>query len=213
MAGLGDLMSKIPGVGGGNLMAILVAIVLGGLGLTIAGVFVWWMVFKKRKWNLKVEFRMPRDVKEVVDEDGEIRVKGTLVKEWGRGYYDAKRGAVFVKRKGKKPVPVKPFNVKEFLSGKDNILTVVQVGIEDYRPILEDSYLELVDNETGNEAALLKVKIDTTESRSWRNSFERESKSAYTLLGFLHEHGQLIGFGFILLCMLVGFAIVYAKVA
>jgi len=214
MASFGDLLGRV-GIGegaGGGLVSIGMALIIGAVGILVAVGFVYWIIKRKKNWNIKVEFRLPRDVREVEEKDGSTRVKGTITKEWGKGYYDAKRGVVFIKRPKKKAVPMKPFNIKDTLSGGSNILTVIQVGVEDYRPVLEDSYLELEDKDTGEEAALIRAKIDTSESKSWRNTFEREAKSTYTIGGWLREHGQLLGFGFIIICIFVGFAIVYGKI-
>jgi len=228
MSSFGKLFGAMGG-GGSDLLMIVVYILLGTIGMCLAGLFAWWMIAKRKKWNLDVEFRLPRDINQTEDKDGNIRVNGTIIKEWGKGYYNAKKGVVFVKRKGKPAVAMKPFNIKEFLSGKRNILTVIQVGIEDYRPILEQSYLEVMDNEPIKDekgevkldesgepmyqtGALIHAKIDTSESRSWKNSFERESKATYTIMGFLSQHGQLFGFGFILISIFVGFAIMYGRI-
>jgi len=209
----GDFIGRLtPNFGGGGFMGIVVPILIGTVILFFCGLFIWWMVKRRIAWNLKVEFRLPRNLQIQTDEDGNEKLVGTINKEWGKGYYNAKQGVVFVKRKKKTAIPMKPFNIKEFLSG-NNILTVIQVGIEDYRPVLEDSYLEVEDYDTGEKGALIKTKIDTSESKAWRNSYERERKSTYTIMGWLHEHGQLLGFGFILISIFVGFAIVYGKIA
>ena len=209
----GDFLSKLNPFGsGGGLVDLIIAITLGTIALAIILGIIWYFFKQKKHWNIKVEFRLPRNVQKRVDENGNEKIIGTIKKEWGKGFYDGKKGIVYIKRNKIAAVPMKPFNVKEFLS-ENNILTVLQVGIEDYRPVLEDSYLEVVDYDTGEEGALIKAKIDTSESKTWKNSYERERKATYTITGWLQEHGQLIGFGFILLSVFVGFAIVYGKIA
>lgn len=206
MAGVGDLLGKI-GIGGGGLLPNLGAILVGTIGLGLAGLLVWWFIKKKRNWNIKVEFRIPRNIQEHKQTN---EITGTLNKEWGKGYYDAKKGTCFVKRKGKKAVPMKPFDIKRYLS-TGNILTVVQIGIEDYRPVLDDSYIELVDSETGEEGALIKAKVDTSESKSWKNSFEREAKMTYSIKNWISEHGGLVAMGLVLMMNLIGFSIVISR--
>jgi len=204
----------IPGMGGGGggMMDMIMAISIGSMALLFIAGLVYYFFWKRITWNISVEFRFPRNIKKGVDEYGNEVVTGTIKKEWGRGFYNPKTGIVYIKRKKKKPVTMKPFNVKEFLSD-NNILTVLQVGIEDYRPVLEDSYLEVVDYDTGEEAALLKTKIDTSEDKSWRNSFERERKSIYSIGGLLKENMGFIVLGWVTICMFVGFSILYSKVA
>ena len=191
-------------MGGNNFLNNVLSIFIGIIALCVVIFIVWWFARKKVKWNMKVEFRIPRDVREV---EGEVR--GTITKEWGKGYYNAKRGVVLVKRRGKKPVPMKPFDVKKFLSA-GNILTVMQVGAEDYKPVFEESYLEAEDDE-GNEGALIQVKIDTSESRSWKNSFEREAKATYSIANFLALHGDKLVWGLVVLIVLIGQAIVITR--
>lgn len=200
----------IPSFGGGGLMDIILAIVLGSLGLAICGGVLWYFLKRKMNWNLRVEFKLPRNIKVTSDEDGNEVIEGTIRKEWGKGYYNAKEGVVYIKRKRKLAVAMKPFNIKEFLSDND-ILTVIQVGAEDYRPVLEDSYLNVKDYYTGEEAALINAKIDTSESKAWKSSYERERKATFTLMSWLAANGQVLAFGFLFLCIFVGFAIVLGK--
>lgn len=208
MAGIGDILGKI-GIGGGgsgSFVSNISYIIIGAVVLIGCGLGLWWFIARRKKYNLQVEFKIPRNMKE--QKDGEIT--GTLNKEWGKGFYNAKKGVVFVKRKGKKPVPMKPFDVKSYLS-TGNILTVIQTGIEDYRPVIDESYIELEDDKTGEAAALIKAKIDTSESKSWKNSFEREAKMTYSIKNWIDEHGGLMAMGLVLLMNLVGFAIVLSR--
>lgn len=209
----GELLSRmIPGgAGGGGFIDMAMWILLGTLILGGCGLFIWWSFNKKVNWNIKVEFRFPRNIQKRIDENGKERIYGTIRKEWGKGFYNPKQGIVYVKRKKKKPVVMKPFNVKEFLSD-NNILTVIQVGIEDYRPVLEESYLMVEDYETGEECALIKAKIDTSETKAWRNSYERERKATYSIGGFLSEHKTAVEIAIIMIGMCVGFAILYSKI-
>lgn len=208
MAGLGDILSKI-GIGGGggnNIISIGASIFIGVVALAIIGGVLWFFLVKRKNWNIKVNFKIPRDVREA--EDGQIT--GTINKERGKGYYNSRQGVVYVKRKGKRPVPMKPFDIKRYLSANSE-LDVIQVGLEDYRPILDESYLELVDDQTGEEAALIKIKTDISGSKSWRNQFERDNKATYSIMSFLQQHGQMIMWGFVILIIFVGQAIVISR--
>ena len=210
MVSLGGLFKGI-GIGdGSNLVTNSLTIIIGVVILSICGFGLWWFLKKRKKWNIKVEFKIPRNIQSVEQEDGSIKVTGNLNKEWGKGFYDSTRGCCYIKRKGKKAVSMKPFDVKQFLS-TDNILTVIQIGIEDYRPILDDSYIEVIDSATGEEAALIRAKIDTSESKSWKHSFERDANSAYSIKNWISEHGGLVAMGLVLMMNLIGFAIVISR--
>lgn len=213
MAGLQDILGTI-GLGSGSgsgFLTIAMYVLIGGAGLAVAAGFAWYMIWKRKSWNIKVEFRIPRNVRVYDDNDGNKVVQGTITKEWGKGFYDAKKGVVFVKRKGVQAIAMKPFDIKRYLSAPSNILTVTQVGAEDYRPVLEDSYVN-AEGEDGEPAALANVKIDTTSSKAWKAQWERESKTTYSITGLLHEYSTYIGQALVLFTVIVGFAIVYTKV-
>jgi hypothetical protein len=214
MAGLGDLAGSL---GMGNIFGggIVNLIILMAIGITVLGSIVGGIYFAysaKKKWYLKVEVKIPRGLKYI--EDGQTiddpKLQGIINGEWAKGTYDAKQGVVYIKRHKKKPVPMKPFDVKRYLQGSD-ILSVVQVGIEDYRPILPESYIEMVDEKTGEQAALLIAKIDTSQSKSWRSSFERSNKEAFSLSSLFDQYKDFIGFGILFFMIFVGFAILYGR--
>ena len=199
--GLGELFGGIS-LGGGGLVTLFIYMAIGVSVMAVIALGFFFWIRAKKKWFLDVEFKIPRA-------DGKI-----INSEWGKGTYDAKKGVVFVKRTGKRQVPLKPFDVKKFLQGggKKETLTVVQVGIEDYRPVLLESYLEMTDDDTGEEAALMDIKIDTTESKAWKESFEREAKQAYSIQTFFQQYAQYIGFGILFFMIFIGFAILWGRV-
>jgi hypothetical protein len=201
MAALGELFGSVgfSGFGGGGIISLILSVIVAGIALGGVIGFFFWIYHSKRKWFIKVEFKIPRS-------DGKL-----VTAEWGKGSYDTARGVVFVKRAKKKPVPMKPFDIKRYLQGT-NILTVVQVGIEDYRPVLQESYIEMFDAESGEDAALIKAKIDTTESRAWRSTFEREAKGAYSLMGLLKEHFHIIALGMVIFLWGIQFLILYNRI-
>jgi len=210
--GLGEIFSKI-GIGGGSGNSFFtnsLYILVGSIIIILCAVAIWWFFKKRKQYNIKVEVKIPRNIKQIKYKDGSVRTIGTLNKEWAKGFYNAKQGVVYIKRKGKKPVPMKPFDIKQFLS-TENILTVLQIGIEDYRPVLDESYIEVVDSETGEEGALIRAKIDTSESKSWKNSFEREAKLTYSIKNWVSEHGAMVAMGLVLLMNLIGFSIVISR--
>jgi len=195
----------------------LITIGLIGLAFILAIGGIIFLVKQKLYWNLKVEFKMPRS-------DGKV-----INSEWGKGAFNKSRGVVFIKRKKMKKQPLKPFDIKRYLQGS-NTLTVVQAGIDDYRPVITDSWMEMesiepiIDakgelvldadgNKTYDKAALMNIKIDSTQSKAWRDSFERESKNTYSITSLLHEYSSAIGFGLIILLWGIQFFVIYGKVS
>jgi len=201
----GNLESIFGNIGGsGGLvgfaeLAFWAFVLIFVLGLCVF--FVWYYLKRKKNWNIKVEVKIPRS-------DGKL-----LTAEWGKGAYDEKRGVVWIKRKGKKAIAMKPFDTSKFLQGKENILTTLQISLDHYVPILWESFLELEDDRTKEEVSVAKLVADYSESRSWKNSFEREAKQAYTIMNLLKDYAPMIGVGILILFNFVGFTILYTRIA
>ena len=129
MADIGETITgSLPS--SGTVGMIVIVIIVGIITLLIVGV-VGFIIWNKKRWNLKVEIKLPRS-------DGKI-VNG----EWGKGYFNSKQGVVYIKRPGflMPKIPLKIFDPKRYLQGVD-LLTVVQLSPVDYRPILPISYFE-----------------------------------------------------------------------
>lgn len=192
---LNDLLGGI-GLGSGGTLLNLITIVAISFGaIVIIGGLVWYFI-SRRQWNIKVEFKLPRSVKYNTGRLDINSVEGFVDAEIGKGSYNAKRGTVFLKRKGKRKISMKPFNINRYLQG--SILTVVQVGAEDYIPVLPTSYLVYTDEETKEDCALLKIDADRSQSKSWRSSFERESKQAFSIISILREYAPYIAIGLVI---------------
>lgn len=202
-SGLGGMFS-----GGGGFMTVLTAIVVGLLGIGIIwGIF--WYFWKRKSYNIRVEFKLPRSIKYLKDgnklEPGDIA--GFIGGEWGKARYNPKAGVVWLKRKGKKEIPMKPFNLARYLQGED-LLTVVQTGANDYTPVMPESFC-LYQDEHGEEATLLSLRADTSESKAWKNSFERDAKSAYSISSLLAQYAPVIVIGLVI--VLWGIQIIMVK--
>lgn len=200
----------------------IVIFIIAGLGLLI-----WWG-YKRKKWNLKIEIKLTRS-------GGH-----TTFGEWGKGFYDAKRGVVLIKRpsKGSKPIAIKIMDVRRYLQGPD-LMTVIQVGPEDYRPVLNKSYSEhvveyedenkpIVD-EQGNpvldeegkptygttdiKESILNIKTDLGENKAWRVAYEEAAKNAYTIASFFRQYQTPVSIGLVVISCFVGFAVLWSKLS
>lgn len=192
----GGLDLGIGGAGGIFNLITIVAFAFMAL-MVIAGII--WFFYNRKRWNIKkVTFKLPREVK-FLKEGTSLdinNIRGAIDEETGRGSYDVKRGTVFLKRKGKKKIAMKPFNVGEYLNASGN-LEVVQIGSDEYVPVIPRSYM-LYEDDDGNTCALVSLKADVSESRSWKNSFEREAKSAFSIMALLREYAPIIAIGLVI---------------
>lgn len=194
---------------GGNILGIgLLIIFVGGLGiLLLVGGGVWF--YMRRRWTLKVEIKLPRS-------DGRI-----IMSEWGKGYYNSKRGVVFIKRPGWKggTAALKIFDVRRYLQGSDT-LTVVQLSPDEYRPVLPKSFLEhdvtYVDDKTGEhkiqKEAILDIEVDYGKNKAWRAAFEEASKQAYSLSTFFTQFQTPIAIAIVLVSVFAGFTMLWTRI-
>jgi hypothetical protein len=194
----------------GSGISIIWYIVLGLVILIMLAIIIAIFYFRKR-WNLDVEFKLTRN-------DGRITNA-----EWGKGYYDSKKGVVFVRRptmgKFSKGIPIKIFDIRRYLQGT-SIVTVLQVGPEDFRPVLNDSWTEHVetyrDDKTGEvievKESILNIKVDSGLNKAWKSSWESAAKNAYSIRSFMTQFQTPIAIAIVLIACFVGFAILYSKI-
>lgn len=203
---IGDVISgAIPS--GGTVGMIALLIVIGLATLIIVGV-AGWFIYNKKRWNLKVEIKLPRS-------DGKI-ING----EWGKGYFNSKQGVVYIKRPGfgQPKIPLKIFDPKRYLQGHD-LITVVQLSPVDYRPVLPKSYLEYeikhIDDKTGKESlqkeTVMQMECDTGASKAWVTAFEAASKKAYSLQSFMQQFQTPIAVAIVLVAVFVGIAALWTQ--
>jgi len=206
MAGIGETLSGVipsGGVVGLYLIMFIIGIIalifFGGLSL---------LIWNKKRWNLKVEIKLPRS-------DGKI-VNG----EWGKGYFNSKQGVVYIKRPGfmQKKIPLKIFDPKRYLQGTD-LLTVVQLSPLDYRPVRPLSFLQYqikhTDDETGEETMVLEsvldIECDVGADKAWQVAFDAAAKKAYSLQSFFHQFQTPIAIAIVLVAVFVGIAALWTQ--
>lgn len=196
----GDLVSKA----GGYLKVIISwgvwgLIILLAFGLVI-GAVIW--AKRRKKWNLRVEIKLPRS-------DGKI-----INSEKAKGFYDTKGGFVSLKRKGISAIDMKPFNVNKYLQG-ENYLEVLQVGPDDFIPILPKSYMKILKSNAKEgeqrEFALLEIEGDMGERKQWASNAADSAMNRFTLKNFLKEHQFAISIIIIMFGLFIGFAIVLSQ--
>ncbi len=211
MAGLDDTISSVTSGAGPALTGFLIVIgVIVFILLIFGGFFFYW--WTKKRWNLRVEVKLPRS-------DGHL-----ISAEWAKGYYNAKRGVVLIKRKKTRAIAMPVFDIRKYLQGVD-ILTVLQVGPEDYRPVLNTSWetheveYEETDDKTGKltgevktvKDSILNIKVDTGLNKAWKSAWEAAAKKAYSLQSFFNQFQTPIAIGIVLICTFAGFAIIWTR--
>ncbi len=226
MANMGEIVNSV-GPSTQTVVWTTVWVFVGIFALIAVGLLVFWAL-KRKKWNLKVEIKLTRSDAKITNA------------EWGKGFYDSRRGVVMIKRpfKGSKPIPMMIFDVRKYMQGSD-LITVIQVGPEDYRPVLNSSWTEHevdyldetnpVKDENGNlilgedgkqmyktktvKESILSIKTDTGKNKAWRVAWEEAAKNAYTIRSFLTQYQAPISIGIVVVCCFIGFAILWTKLS
>ena len=199
------LAGWIPSQGVVGLIVLL--IIIGIIVLVVVG-FVGWFIWNKKRWNLKVEIKLPRS-------DGTI-ING----EWGKGFFHSKRGVVYIKRPGfwQKKMPLKIFDPKRYIQGTD-LITVIQLSPLDYRPVLPRSFLtcnvKYVDDETKKitivKESVMDIECDTGVSKAWQVAFDAASKKAYSLQSFINQFQTPIAIAIVLVAVFIGIAALWTQ--
>lgn len=203
---INDIVSGI-GSGTGQTIGtvILISVVALILFIIVGGLFAFFW-FKKR-YNLVVGIKKVRS-------DGKM-----ISAEIGKGIYNQKRGIVYLKRKGiRGHIAMSVFDVRKYLQG-ENWLDVLQVGPDDYRPILPSSWTEHVteyQDSKGNivqvKESILNIKVDLGANKAWKSAYEAASKKAYSIQSFISQFQVPISIAIVLIAVFAGFALLWSKV-
>ncbi len=164
---------------------IVGGVILGIIVLVAIGLGVWY--FKKR-YNLRVEIKIPRSNNQLV------------LGEWGKGFYSPKQGVCYIKRPGMwfSSYSMKPFDLKKYIQGTD-LLTVIQIGPREFRPVLPKSWTEITEDveydeiddktreKTGKvitkkeKVCLMSIDVDLRDDKAWQDMWEESGENAYTI--------------------------------
>ena len=118
-----------------------------------------------------------------------------------------------------KGVAIRIFDIRRYLQSGD-VLHVLQVGPEDFRPVLIDSWTEHVetykDDKTGDikevKESILNIKVDSGLNKAWKSAWDSAAKNAYSIRSFMAQFQTPIAIGIVIICCFVGFAILYSKI-
>ncbi|HEA46605.1 MAG TPA: hypothetical protein ENH99_02380 [Candidatus Pacearchaeota archaeon] len=191
---------------GGIVWGIAKWFLIGALVLIVLGLAIWGVVWylQRKKYFLKVAVKLPRS-------------GGTIFGEMAKGHYDVAAGIVDIKRKGVKPVAMKPFDLRRFLQG-DNYLEVMMLSPTDFIPISPEGYKTVKEKYTNNngevietEHSVFNIVTDNLKRKTWKNYTERAAKSRFTLAGFFDQHWRAIELGILVFIIFIGFMVLWMR--
>lgn len=151
--------------------------------IVLVGGGIWLVKHNKKKWYLQVKLKMPRN-------DGR-----TIIHEEAKGYWDARAATLWVKRFGVfgSKFFVKLDDIRKYLQGEGTI-ELIGSGV-DFKPVLPVSYLEVIDEDTGQKAFILDYKMDFTNDKAWAIEAERRYTKAFSVSDLLEKFQMWIGIG------------------
>ena len=202
---------EFAGIGGSTLGVFLGAMkVIGWLilgAILIGGAFFWRKVSTNKKaYNIPVTIFIPRSDNKTRDV---ITCKGGYFKSEEVGGITTFR----LKRPGLKPLDIPPPS-SQYLMGQDRHLYLVQKGMDDFEPILPESF-SYVDTQipTANgetkKVPVVNLRCINQDATAWRFDNEANAKKRFTLSSFWEKYKDFIQITIFILIVFIAMFIQY----
>jgi len=176
-------MDSISSVGG-NLISIIIKLLAGVLTISVIGFLLYWRQ-KSKIFNIPVTIWIPRSDGKITDE---ISAKGGFfkTKQQGGGYISSFR----LKRKGTPTIDIPPPSSR-FLVGLSRKLYLVQKGIDDFEPVLPESF-RYVRTASGKKIAVINLNCINQDATAWSEDFSENARKRFTLHRFWEKYKDFI---------------------
>jgi len=172
--------------------------VLIGFVILIA-VFIFGRLYKTKKaYNIPVTIWIPRSDNKIVDE---LSAKG--------GYFNTGGVASFrLKRKKLKEIEIEP-PASRFLVGLSRHLYLVQKGMDDFEPVLPESFMTVETQQRNKEGkfirkAVVNLKCVNQDSTAWRFDNEANAKKRFTFHNLWEKYKDFIQITIFILVIMIG---------
>ncbi len=166
-----NIMGSFSGIVGTTVS--LVVKILGGLvALGIVGFFLFWRK-QQKQYNIPVTIWIPRSDGKITDE---VQAKGGFfaVKPKDGGKITSFR----LKRKGLGSIDIPPPNSR-FLVGLSRRLYLIQKGIDDFEPVLPDSF-RYVTTAKGKKIPVVNLNCINQDATAWVEDFRESAKRRFS---------------------------------
>lgn len=176
MDSLGGVVSTLISLGFKILAGIFVLGIIG---------FLLFYNHKRKAYNIPVTIWIPRSDGKITDE---ISAKGGFfkIKQKSGGFVSSFR----LKRDKQSAIDIPP-PPSRYLVGLSRKLYLVQKGIDDFEPVLPDSF-RYVKTEGGNKLIVTDLKCINQDATAWTEDFRENSKRRFTLHGFWEKYKDFI---------------------
>ena len=177
---LGGSFSGILGSTWDIVSKLLIATIIGG---AVIALIIWKK--KKKSMNIPVTIWIPRSDGKITDEINAIGGYFRLKQAEG-GYITVFR----LKRKGLATLEIPPPSSR-FLVGLSRKLYLVQKGIDDFEPVLPDSF-KMATTSTGKRVAVIDLKCINQDATAWVEDIRENARKRFTLHGFWEKYKDFI---------------------
>jgi len=178
---LGGLDSGFNQIIGGSVSLIFKIVA----GLLLFGFIIGLIIWNKNKkrYDIPVTIWIPRSGGKITDE---ITAKG--------GYFKSNQPegitSFRLKRKKLPSIEIPPPNSK-FLVGLSRKLYLVQKGVDDFEPVLPDSF-RYIETPQGKKIAIVNLKAMNQDATAWVEDNRESAKKRFTLHGLWEKYKDLI---------------------
>ncbi|MFW6130496.1 MAG: hypothetical protein ACOC56_04855 [Atribacterota bacterium] len=196
----GDLAGSFGALIGGTL-SILIKVLVGIAFLALIGGLLYWRK-KKKSYNIPVTIWIPRSDGKIIDEiegiGGYFRIK-----QKEGGYVTVFR----LKRKGMSTTEIPP-PASKFLVGLNRHLYLIQKGVDDFEPVLPESF-RYINTEKGKRIAITNLKCINQDATAWVEDNRENAKKRFTLHGFWDRYKDFIQMSVFLFIVMIAVYIQY----
>lgn len=165
-------------------IGLIIKAIAGLLGIVLLSVIIWWN--KQRKsFNIPVTIWIPRSDGKIIDE---VKAVGGFfkTKQAEGGFISTFR----LKRKGTSTIDIPPPS-SQFLVGLSRKLYLIQKGIDDFEPVLPESF-RYVRTQAGNKIAVTELKCINQDATAWVEDNRENARKRFTLHGFWEKYKDFI---------------------
>jgi len=180
---MADITGQFIGTAG-NIIGLIIKIIAGILGIGIVAVGMW-MKKKSNMYNIPVTIWIPRSDGKITDE---VQAKGGFPNIRNK---DGGNVTVFrLKRKGKQSIDMPP-PASRFFVGLKRKLYLIQKGIDDFEPVLPDSF-RFVETQEGKKVPVTDLKCINQDATAWVEDNRENARKRFTLHNFWEQYKDFI---------------------
>jgi len=172
---IGDIGASILQIGFYVIAAAMAIIIIMVIGKTIKN---------KKSFNIPVTIWIPRSDNKILDE---VPAMGGYFKSKAVGGITSFR----LKRKGVSIVEMPP-PASRFLVGMRRHLYLVQKGMDDFEPVLPESFMNVSVEGSGKRKAVVNLKCVNQDATAWKCDNESNAKKRFTFSGFWEKYKDFI---------------------